>query len=110
MAEAEERPPASSGDAVADTSAALLPMLTRALDAYRTLAEVPMPADPKLATAQQQACKASLMHLEALMKLVRLAGQPGGGAADDADGSREAAAVVARARQAFDTYNKGEPG
>lgn len=91
--------PATTGDAVAAAHAALLPLLPRAVERYRALAGLPGEDEAKLAAAQQQACKAALAHVEALIKLLRLSappGDPGGGSGDDG--------LVARARDAFDSY------
>lgn len=95
----------ASGDMGATAITVLAAMLPTTLEAYRMLAEAPVADDPKLATAQQQACKAALMHLEALIKLIRLA-EPASGTGETGPVG-EAAELVARAQQAFDSY-KGD--
>lgn len=102
MPEADAAAPAP-GDVLARAQAALLPLLPRVVEVYRGLAELPVPDDPKLVVAQQQACKAALAHIEALLKLIPLAAPPGGAGGDGGG----AAGLVARAEKAFESY-RGE--
>jgi hypothetical protein len=51
--------------------AALPPSLEHALAAYRATLSRPPAEEPRAFAAEQAACKAALMHIEALLKLAR---------------------------------------
>lgn len=88
-------------DALSAGLAELLPAaIRRTLDSYHAyaLAEAPPPDDAKAFTAHHAACRAALVHLDALAKLLRwvedagtAAGQPG-----------DLEALVAAARRGLD--------
>ncbi|MCP5367681.1 MAG: hypothetical protein H6907_11535 [Hyphomicrobiales bacterium] len=89
-------------DATLRALAGRLPDLVhRAFDAYETTATRPVPDDAKGAAAQHGACKAALVHLEALIELhARLIAPPD--PAPGAPGAPEGAeALLARARAAL---------